>query len=535
MLVRAASSGPSLVAQTSGEPRPGSDCSPDSTGAASAVTLSRRTDSTGRRVPVLARCGGRICVDERLGRQSPTPGGAFATHYRPGNPLPRPLWRCDVGRMSSTAAAGPAAILLRLRSRVALLSARPRREAGLFVAGVLLIAGHVIDDSFIQPQPGTSASDHLVSGLVPLAFLLGAARWYPRLRGGRRAALALTLGVLGLAAGGEAWHYTSTVGASGDDYTGLLAILAGLLLLAIGVVTLWRTRRLDGSRPRRYVRRSLLGAAGVLVFVYVVVPVGMSYVDTHVARATVPAADLGVAHQDVSFETSDGLTLHGWYVPSRNGAAVIAFPGRKGPQAHARMLAAHGYGVLLFDRRGEGESDGDPTSWGWGNERDLKAAIGFLRHRADVDPDRIGGLGLSVGAEMMIQTAAETAALKAVASEGAGMRSVRETLDSPASSDKWLATPFKIVETAAVAVFHDELPPASLVDLVRKVSPRPLLLMYSGAGQGGEVQLNPEFYRAAGNPKTLGKTPGARHTGGIRAQPREYERRVIKFFDKALL
>ena len=437
--------------------------------------------------------------------------------------------------MSSTAAAAPASVLLRLRSRVARLSTRQRREARLFVAAVLLIAGHVIDDSFIQPQPGTSPSDHLVSGLVPLAFLLGAAWGYPRLRGGRRAALALTLGVLGLAAGGEAWQYTNTVGASGDDYSGLLAILAGVVLLAIGVVTLWRTRRLDGSRPRRYVRRSLLGAAGVLVFVYVVVPVGMSYVDTHVARAAVPAADLGVAHQDVSFETSDGLTLHGWYVPSRNGAAVIAFPGRKGPQAHARMLARHGYGVLLFDRRGEGESDGDPTSWGWGNERDLKAAIGFLRHRADVDPDRIGGLGLSVGGEMMIQTAAETTALKAVASEGAGMRSVRETLDSPASSDKWVATPFKVVETAAVAVFHDQLPPASLVDLVTKVRPRPLLLMYSGTGQGGEVELNPEFYRAAGDPKTLWKIPGSSHAGGIRAQPREYERRVIKFFDNALL
>jgi hypothetical protein len=108
---------------------------------------------------------------------------------------------------------------------------------------------------------------------------------------------------------------------------------------------------------------------------------------------------------------------------------------------------------------------------------------------------------------MMIQTAAETTALKAVASEGAGMRSVRETLDSPASSDKWLATPFKVVETAAVAVFHDQLPPASLIDLVAKVTPRPLLLMYSGTGQGGEVQLNPEFYRAAGNPRRSGRSP----------------------------
>ena len=88
-----------------------------------------------------------------------------------------------------------------------------------------------------------------------------------------------------------------------------------------------------------------------------------------------PPDQLGVPHEDVNFATRDGLELEGWYVPSRNGAAVIAFPGRNGPQAQARMLARHGYGVLLFDRRGEGRSEGEPNSWGWGGERDIKAAI----------------------------------------------------------------------------------------------------------------------------------------------------------------
>src|SRR3954465_3282167 len=135
--------------------------------------------------------------------------------------------------MSSTAAAAPASMLVRLRSGVARLRTGRRREAGLFVAAVVLIAVHVIDDSFVQPQPGTSASDHLVSGLVPLA-LLGFAAWAgPRLRGGRRGALALALGVLGLAAAGEAVHYISALGASGDDYSGLLAMAAGLVLIGL--------------------------------------------------------------------------------------------------------------------------------------------------------------------------------------------------------------------------------------------------------------------------------------------------------------
>ena len=38
------------------------------------------------------------------------------------------------------------------------------------------------------------------------------------------------------------------------------------------------------------------------------------------------------------------------------------------------MLVRHGYGVLLFDRRGEGDSEGDPNAVGWDGDRDIKAA-----------------------------------------------------------------------------------------------------------------------------------------------------------------
>ena len=65
---------------------------------------------------------------------------------------------------------------------------------------------------------------------------------------------------------------------------------------------------------------------------------------------------------------------------------MIAFPGRSGPQAHTRMLVHHGYGVLLFDRRGEGESQGASNLFGWGGDRDILAAVEFLKAQPDVDP-----------------------------------------------------------------------------------------------------------------------------------------------------
>jgi fermentation-respiration switch protein FrsA (DUF1100 family) len=395
------------------------------------------------------------------------------------------------------------------------------------------IALHVVDDSFVQPQPGTSATDHLVSGLLPLAVLALAAVAYPRLRAGWRAVVALVLGVFGLGTASEAWYYTREVGASGDDYTGLLAIPAGLVLLAVGVVTLWRSRRLDERLPRRYLRRALVGVGGLIVGAMVIFPLVSSYGYTHIARAVVPEPHLGADFEEVSFTTDDGLELSGWYVPSENSAAVIAFPGRKGPQRQTRMLVRHGYGVLLFDRRGEGDSEGDPNAVGWSGDRDIKAAIAFLRDRPDVDADRIGGIGLSVGGELMLETAAETDALKAVVSEGAGIRSVREATVAPLNA-ALLAVPFWGALSAGTAVFSNHAPPPNLNDVVDRISPRPVFFIYSAQGQGGE-DLSEDFYESAGEPKAVWEVPEGGHVGGLEAMPRAYERKVVGFFDAALL
>jgi hypothetical protein len=413
--------------------------------------------------------------------------------------------------------------------------ARVATERVLATGALAVIALHVVDDSFLQRQPGTSAGDHLVSGLIPVAVLALAAWAYPRLRAGFRAAIALTLGIFGIVAGVEAIYYTTKGGPSGDDFTGFAAIVAGVLLIGIGAVTLWRTRSRGDRLHRRYSRRFLLLVAALAAAYFVLFPLSISYVLTHVARGFVPAADLGAAYEEVAFPTSDGLQLKGWYIPSKNRAAVIAFPGRKGPQRQARLLARHGYGVLLFDRRGEGESDGDPNTLGWKGERDVHAAVEFLQRRPDVDPDRIGGIGLSVGGEMMIEAAAESDGLGAIVSEGAGTRSIREALAIPGTRKRIEALLEHAVVTPGVALFSNDLPPASLEDLVGRIAPRPVFLIYAVPGQGGEAELTQTFYEAAREPKAIWRVPGSGHTGGIEARPQEYERRVIGFFDDALL
>jgi uncharacterized protein len=196
------------------------------------------------------------------------------------------------------------------------------------------------------------------------------------------------------------------------------------------------------------------------------------------------------------------------------------------------MLIRHGYAVLLLDARGYDGSDGAPNMFGWGESKDLDAAVAWLRRQPDVHRGRIGGIGFSVGGEMMLEAAANNPKLRAVVSEGAGIRSIHEELLYGARSIPSLPT--QAVQTTAIAVLSGTPPPPSLHDLVRRIAPRPVFLIYAEHGVGSE-DLNPNFYRAAGEPKELWRVSGAGHTGGLTAQPHPYERRVVGFFDRALL
>jgi fermentation-respiration switch protein FrsA (DUF1100 family) len=268
-----------------------------------------------------------------------------------------------------------------------------------------------------------------------------------------------------------------------------------------------------------------------VVAYWLVLPLAFVLVTTHRPRVEVKAAELGRPHEDVVLHTSDGLALAGWYVPSRNGAAVLVVPRRTGTLDHARMPVRRGFGVLLVDMRGQGESEGDPNALGWGSNRDVDAAVAYLRARPDVDGGRIGGLGLSVGGELLLETAAANEGLRAVVSDCAGERSVRESvLRGPSGRP---ALPLQAVLTASVAMLGGEGPPPTLQSLIGRIAPRPVLLVQAGKGQGGE-DLNPEYAAAAGEGTSLWLIEEAAHTRGLDARPAEYERRVVGLFDRAL-
>lgn len=168
------------------------------------------------------------------------------------------------------------------------------------------------------------------------------------------------------------------------------------------------------------------------------------------------------------------------------------------------MLARHGYGVLMLDMRGYGASDGDPNMFGWGATQDIDAGVGFLRARHDVREGRVGGIGFSVGGELMLEAAAGNAGLRAVVADRAGERSVRES--ALRGVEGALALPAAAVQTAAVTVLSGELPPPSLVDLIPRI-PRARCCSSEPAGTTAARTSSPTTTRQQRRRRRSGRSP----------------------------
>ena len=133
-----------------------------------------------------------------------------------------------------------------------------RNDVTVFRAALAVVALAVADDAFIHPEPGVTAGDHLASGLVPLAGAALLIAIAPRLCTVVRAWLAIFVGALAIVGGvTDGVRHIAVDRVSGDDVTAVLAGVAGIVLVALGVATLWRTRRTAGSLGRRLGRRTL--------------------------------------------------------------------------------------------------------------------------------------------------------------------------------------------------------------------------------------------------------------------------------------
>jgi uncharacterized protein len=396
---------------------------------------------------------------------------------------------------------------------------------------------HLFGEVSFARDEGTSPWDSLGTIVAPGAIALALAVGFHLLRPALQAWTAFVAGSIATADGGiHIDHWAEGGRLDFEDAVGIASGVGGLVLLGLAIVISARPKT-GRRRVSRWAAR--LGAAtGTLAtFLLVIVPVTVAVYFVHKPALPVPATAIGIEHRLVALETSDGLTLAGSYAPGHNGAVVILVHGSGGDRSgsiasRARMLARNGYGVLAYDARGGGESEGRPEALGWTWYRDVQAAVDFLEEQG-IQPERIGALGLSTGAEAVLETAGRDKRIAAVVAEGAQARSLEELRLLPNSAEKAiLLSNFTVTHSAYRALRRVEEPPP-LDEMVPRISPRPVFLI--SAGSGYEADINREYSRVARWPSRLWEMPDAAHTGGLKAFPRKYESHVVDFFDEALL
>jgi dipeptidyl aminopeptidase/acylaminoacyl peptidase len=261
-------------------------------------------------------------------------------------------------------------------------------------------------------------------------------------------------------------------------------------------------------------------------------------------------ADVQLAYEPVQFASvGEALTLRGWWMPAaRADRAVIIVHGREsnrtGSRAspgqpgsllrQARWLVAAGYGVLAFDLRAHGESDGVRYSLGPWERRDLLAAIALVRDRG-VAPGRIGLLCHSMGAATCLLTAPEAPEVGAVVSDSTYAR-LDDLLEAELPKGSGLPPVFNPGILALGKILYGvDVAAASPEDFVARIGPRPVLFFHSEDDPLIPVEHARRLWRASGQGPAwlwLVRAPG--HDRVFEAFPEEYERRVLTVFDEAM-
>jgi len=129
--------------------------------------------------------------------------------------------------------------------------------------------------------------------------------------------------------------------------------------------------------------------------------------------------NLQLDYENVWFKTSDGLTLSGWFVPSKTETKktlilLHGYPADKGDILPALSFLHKDYNLLLFDFRYLGESEGKYSTAGAKEVKDLLAAIQFLKSKAI---EEVGVWGFSMGGAVALMSIKKAPEIKAVVSE----------------------------------------------------------------------------------------------------------------------
>lgn len=243
-------------------------------------------------------------------------------------------------------------------------------------------------------------------------------------------------------------------------------------------------------------------------------------------------------YEDVSFPTSDGLTLRGWFFPAANpnAPAVLYAPATAKDQRQGLSLVAPlhdaGYQVLLFSYRGSGRSDGNRFAFSYGAREsiDIDAAVTYLSETRGIH--QIGAIGHSAGAVSIILSAARNPQIDAVVA-AAPYTSLEDIWqdNQPAIYPADLYSQAQSMFQQRKGFSKAQVRP---IDVIGDISPRPILLVNGQEDKRISEDQALRLYAAAGEPKELIWIPGASHAEVRSPGLDNLSPEIVRFFDANL-
>lgn len=254
-------------------------------------------------------------------------------------------------------------------------------------------------------------------------------------------------------------------------------------------------------------------------------------------------ADYNIARwEDVTFESADGVRLAGWFIPpspDSDGATLIYVHGLGGNRAQllgqAAFLHRLGYGALLIDLRNHGDSEGSVTTLGYDEPKDLVGAFNYLLTRAEVDGEKIGLVGESLGAATVLRAMTLIPQARVVIAESAYSSledNIAEGVERITGLPPFPFAPLMIWfgERETGASIREVRP----IDDIRQLAPRAALLMHGRLDDLLDVSNTERLYAAASEPKALYILENAKHGGLFETDPLGYRRHVAPFLEHYL-
>ena len=256
--------------------------------------------------------------------------------------------------------------------------------------------------------------------------------------------------------------------------------------------------------------------------------------------ATKQPQDFDLQVQEVVLLNSDGQKLHGYFWPSANDAFVMLQHGFKADRSYmleeAKLLQDAGYGILVASVRSHDLNDGDEITFGVREMDDFNTWYNYLTNEQGAEKGKVGLLGNSMGGSMAIEYAALNQDIAAVVAVSA-FSSLQDTINVSVVYFTGLpAFPFApMIAYWAESILDLDVEEVNATKAAAKLCNTPLFVMQGGQDIVVSVGSGQWIYDAACGDKELWFEEDLGHTKFDTKKPDEFKRRVIAFFDKALL